>query len=90
MVKQHLSFLKVAVEGAFQSFGFRGNEGIMSKMGVSDGIVVECVFEKGDGCIVKDEVGEFMGCFVVVWSFILQSMGISYFRMIRGLRSVIL
>ena len=61
MVKQHLSFLKVAVEGAFQSFDFRGNEGIMSKVGMSDGIVVECVFEKRDGCVVKDEVGEFMG-----------------------------
>ena len=28
---------------------------------MSDGIVAECVFEKRDGCVVKDEVGEFMG-----------------------------
>ena len=61
MVKQCLSFLKVEVEGTFHSFDLRGNEGIMSKEGMSDGIVAECVFEKRDGCVVKDEVGEFMG-----------------------------
>ena len=33
----------------------------MSKVGVSDGIVAERVFEKGDSCVIKDEVGEFMG-----------------------------
>ena len=61
MVKQCLLFLKMAVEGTFQSFDFRGNKGIMSKVGVSNGIVAECVFKKRDGCVIKDEVGEFMG-----------------------------
>ena len=61
VVKQHLSFLKMVVESAFQSFDFQGNERIMSKMGVSDRIVAERVFKEGDGCVVKDEVGEFMG-----------------------------
>ena len=61
VAKQCLSFLKVAVEGVFQSFDFRGNERIMSKVGVSDRIIAEGVFEEGDGCVVKDEVGEFMG-----------------------------
>ena len=61
MVKQCLSFLKVAVEGVFQLFDLRGNEVIMSKMGMSDGVVSERVFEKKNGCVVKDEVGEFVG-----------------------------
>ena len=33
----------------------------MSKMGVSDGVISERVFEKRNGCVVKDEVGEFVG-----------------------------
>ena len=61
VVKQHLSFLKMAVEGVFQLFDFRGNEGIMLNVGVSDRIIAEGVFKEGDGCVVKDEVGEFMG-----------------------------
>ena len=28
---------------------------------MSDRIVAEGVFKEGDGCIIKDEVGEFMG-----------------------------
>ena len=65
-----MSFLKVAVEGAFQLFYFRGNKGIMSKVGVSDGIVVECVFEKRDSCVVKDEVGEFIErCQRMKWTY---------------------
>ena len=34
---------------------------IISKVGVSDGVFAERVFEKRDGFVVKDEVGEFMG-----------------------------
>ena len=33
----------------------------MLKVGVSDRIVAEGVFEEEDGCVVKDEVGELMG-----------------------------
>ena len=33
---------------------------VVSKMGMSNGIVSERVFEKGDGHVVKDEVGEFV------------------------------
>ena len=33
----------------------------MSKVGVSDRIVAEGVFKEGDGCVIKDEVGKFMG-----------------------------
>ena len=61
MVKQCLLLLKVAVEGAFQLFDFQGNEMIISKVGVSDGVFAEHVFEKRDGFVIKNEVGEFMG-----------------------------
>ena len=33
---------------------------IVSKVGVSNGIVSKRVFEKGDGRVVKNEVGEFV------------------------------
>ena len=33
---------------------------IVSKMGMSNGIVSECMFEKRDGRVVKNEVGEFV------------------------------
>ena len=60
MVKQCLSLLKVAVEGVFQLFDFRRNKMIMSKVGMGNGIIAECVFKKRDGCVINDEVGEFM------------------------------
>ena len=58
-----MSLLKVTVEGVFQLFNFRGNKMIVSKVpvGMSNGIVSECVFEERDGHVVKDEVGEFVG-----------------------------
>ena len=34
---------------------------IVSKVGMSNGIVSERVFEKRDGRVVKNEVGEFVG-----------------------------
>ena len=34
---------------------------IVSKVGMSNGIVSERVFEKRDSRVVKNEVGEFMG-----------------------------
>ena len=33
---------------------------IVSKVGVSNGVVSECVFEKGNSRVVEDEVGKFM------------------------------
>ena len=33
---------------------------VVSKVGMSNGIVSKCVFEKGDGHVVKNEVGEFV------------------------------
>ena len=61
MVKQCLSFLKVMVEGVFQLFDFRGDKMIVSEVGMSNGIISECMFEKRDGRVVKNEVGEFVG-----------------------------
>ena len=55
-----MSLLKVTVEGVFQLFNLRGNKMIVSKVGMGNGVVSERVFEKRDGCIVKNEVGEFV------------------------------
>ena len=52
--------MKVAVKGIFQLFDFSGNEVIVSEVGVGNGVVSECVFEKGDSRVIKDEVGKFM------------------------------
>ena len=52
--------MEVTVEGVFQLFNFRRNKMIVSKMGMSNGVVSECVFEKGDGHVVKNEVGKFV------------------------------
>ena len=56
-----MSLLKVTVEGVFQLFNFRKNKMIVSKVGMSNRIVSERVFEKRDGRVVKNEVGEFVG-----------------------------
>ena len=52
--------MKVAVEGIFQLFEFSGNEVIVLEVGVGNGVVSECVFEKRDSRVVKDEVGKLM------------------------------
>ena len=60
MVKQRLSFLKIAVKGIFQLFDFSGNEVIVSEVGMGNGVVSERVFEKGNSRVVEDKVGKFM------------------------------
>ena len=55
-----MSLLKVTVEGVFQLFDLRRNKMIMSKVGMSNGVVSERVFEKGGSHVVKNEVGEFV------------------------------
>ena len=55
-----MSFLKVTVEGVFQLFDFRRNKMIVLKMGMSNGIDSERVFETGDGHVIKNEVGKFV------------------------------
>ena len=46
--------MKIAVKGIFQLFDFSGNEVIMSEVGVGNGVVSECVFEKGNSRVVED------------------------------------
>ena len=55
-----MSLLEVTVEGVFQLFDLRENKMIVSKVGMSNGIISKRVFEKRDGRIVKNEVGEFV------------------------------
>ena len=55
-----MSFLKVTDEGVFQLFDLRGNKMIVLKVGMSNGVVSERVFEKGDSHVVKNEIGEFV------------------------------
>ena len=52
-----MSLLKVTVEGVFQLFDLRRNKMIMSKVGMSNGVLSERVFEEGGGHVVKNEVG---------------------------------
>ena len=55
-----MSFLKIAIEGIFQLFNFSGNEVKVTKVGMGNGIVSECVIEEGNSCVVEDEVGKFV------------------------------
>ena len=52
--------MKIAIKGIFQLFNFSGNEVIVSEVGMGNGVVSERVFEKGNSCVVEDEVGKFM------------------------------
>ena len=55
-----MSFLKITVKGILQLFDFSGNEVKVTKVGMCNGVVSECVVEKGNSRVVEDEVGKFM------------------------------
>ena len=52
--------MKIAIKVIFQLFNFSGNEVKVTKVGMGNGIVSECVIEKGNSRVVEDEVGKFM------------------------------
>ena len=52
--------MKIVVKGIFQLFDFSGNEVKVTKVGMGNGVVSECVIEKGNSRVVEDEIGKFM------------------------------
>ena len=52
--------MKITVKGIFQLFDFSGNEVIVLEVSMGNGVVSECMFEKGNSHVVEDEVGKFM------------------------------